>query len=195
MSANDRRHLKADPIDPIEGFRVVLTALDQAMVQTVGSTQTIKLFQEVVASHDLDRNLETRGIRLWEPRAHFVLEHSTGHREAEHIHVADLPLASASVTPPLTGDEYPNYLSDSTASSNVFGGGSADFEGHPGFQICYQSGEIWCSQSWVAQNYHSATATIAPASMHLQSPSLDSCSPGRPSSQFANRDLESIIPE
>jgi len=63
-SAGDRRHLKAD-VDPIEGFRAVLRTLDQAMVQTVGSKQTVTLLKEVLASHNLDQDLEAGGIHPW----------------------------------------------------------------------------------------------------------------------------------
>jgi len=162
-SAGDRRHLKAD-VDPIEGFRAVLRTLDQAMVQTVGSKQTVTLLKEVLASHNLDQDLEAG-------------ENSTASgREAGAIDVEatpNLPSASPPATPPLAGYEY-NYLSDSTAEPewnlNVFTHGSADFQN---VEIHDRSGEIWCPQSSVIENYESTSNTIAPASMHLQTSSLD----------------------
>jgi hypothetical protein len=73
-SATDRRRLKADHVDPIEGFRAVLRTLDQAMVQTVGSKQTVTLWQEVLALHNppVDQDLEAGGSHPWNFRLIFL---------------------------------------------------------------------------------------------------------------------------
>jgi len=120
----------------------------------------------------------------------FFLENSTASgREAGAIDVEatpNLPSASPPATPPLAGYEY-NYLSDSTAEPewnlNVFTHGSADFQN---VEIHDRSGEIWCPQSSVIENYESTSNTIAPASMHLQTSSLDYRSSGIFSNGSAN---------
>jgi len=140
------------------------------MVQTVGSKQTVTLLQEVLASHDLDQDLEAG-------------EHSPvsgrDSREAEVIGAVatpTLPSASPSATPPFAGYGYNlNYLSDSTAEL-------ADFRN---VETHHRFGEIWCPQSSIIENYQSNT--IAPASLHLQTSSLDYHS--------SARTLESSIPE
>ena len=105
----------------------------------------------------------------------FFLEHSTASgREAEAIGAEatpNLPSVSASATPPLSGYKY-NYLSDSTADE-WFADGSGDFQN---VEIHDRSGEIWCPQWSIIKNYQSNT--IAPASMHLQTSSLDYRSSG-----------------
>lgn len=104
-------------------------------------------------------------------------------REAEAIGaevIPNLPSASPSATPPLAGYEY-NYLSNSTAELEWFADGSADFQN---VEIHDRSGEILCPLSLIIENYQSNT--IAAASMHLQTSSLDYRSSGILSSGSAN---------
>jgi hypothetical protein len=104
----------------------------------------------------------------------FFLEHSSASgREAEVISAVatpTLPSASPSGTPPFAGYGYNlNYLSDSTAELEW----TADFQN---VETHDRSGEIWCPQSSIIENYQGNT--IAPASLHFQTSSLDYSSSG-----------------